>query len=213
MCFRMTCFRLQMICFSIWSSVRQPVKMTKKRSIRVKTSLHIESLWSHLCTSDVSCPLLLFLTGLTEHEIISQVTMFVFAGYETSAIALVFFSVQFGTKSWNHETPSKWNRLHFPKQGRIKVSDYGVVFLILFDENIKSELSLTKIVICNNLIGSSWVWSSDADGVPGQCGQWVSEVMSFYLCLLKEYTLWDRVVTKRERRSVPQPIGPELQAV
>lgn len=124
-----------------------------------------------------------------------------------------FFSVQFGTKSWNHETPSKWNRLHFPKQGRIKVSDYGVVFLILFDENIKSELSLTKIVICNNLIGSSWVWSSDANGVPGQCGQWVSEVMSFYLCLLKEYTLWDRVVTKRERRSVPQPIGPELQAV
>lgn len=202
MCFRMTCFRLQMICFSIWSSVRQPVKMTKKRSITVKTSLHIESLWSHLCTSDVSCPLLLFLTGLTEHEIISQVTMFVFAGYETSAIALVFLAYSLA------RNPEIMKRL----QSEI-VSDYGVVFLILFDENIKSELSLTKIVICNNLIGSSWVWSSDADGVPGQCGQWVSEVMSFYLCLLKEYTLWDRVVTKRERRSVPQPIGPELQAV
>uniref|UniRef100_A0AAX7UTH0 unspecific monooxygenase n=1 Tax=Astatotilapia calliptera TaxID=8154 RepID=A0AAX7UTH0_ASTCA len=114
----------------------QPVKMTKKRSIRVKTSLHIESLWSHLCTSDVSCPLLLFLTGLTEHEIISQVTMFVFAGYETSAIALVFLAYSLA------RNPEIMKRLQseidstFPNKGPV---EYEALMQMEYLDSVVSE--------------------------------------------------------------------------
>uniref|UniRef100_A0AAX7U9F2 unspecific monooxygenase n=1 Tax=Astatotilapia calliptera TaxID=8154 RepID=A0AAX7U9F2_ASTCA len=115
---------------------QQPVKMTKKRSIRVKTSLHIESLWSHLCTSDVSCPLLLFLTGLTEHEIISQVTMFVFAGYETSAIALVFLAYSLA------RNPEIMKRLQseidstFPNKGPV---EYEALMQMEYLDSVVSE--------------------------------------------------------------------------
>uniref|UniRef100_A0A3P8NEZ2 unspecific monooxygenase n=1 Tax=Astatotilapia calliptera TaxID=8154 RepID=A0A3P8NEZ2_ASTCA len=110
--------------------------LKSKRSIRVKTSLHIESLWSHLCTSDVSCPLLLFLTGLTEHEIISQVTMFVFAGYETSAIALVFLAYSLA------RNPEIMKRLQseidstFPNKGPV---EYEALMQMEYLDSVVSE--------------------------------------------------------------------------
>uniref|UniRef100_A0A669F902 unspecific monooxygenase n=1 Tax=Oreochromis niloticus TaxID=8128 RepID=A0A669F902_ORENI len=85
---------------------------------------------------NVSCPLLSSLTGLTEHEIISQVTMFVFAGYETSAIALVFLAYSLA------RNPEIMKRLQreidstFPNKGPV---EYEALMQMEYLDSVVSE--------------------------------------------------------------------------
>uniref|UniRef100_A0A669BV39 unspecific monooxygenase n=1 Tax=Oreochromis niloticus TaxID=8128 RepID=A0A669BV39_ORENI len=86
--------------------------------------------------NNVSCPLLSSLTGLTEHEIISQVTMFVFAGYETSAIALVFLAYSLA------RNPEIMKRLQreidstFPNKGPV---EYEALMQMEYLDSVVSE--------------------------------------------------------------------------
>uniref|UniRef100_A0AAX7W6E7 unspecific monooxygenase n=1 Tax=Astatotilapia calliptera TaxID=8154 RepID=A0AAX7W6E7_ASTCA len=74
--------------------------------------------------------------GLTEHEIISQVTMFVFAGYETSAIALVFLAYSLA------RNPEIMKRLQseidstFPNKGPV---EYEALMQMEYLDSVVSE--------------------------------------------------------------------------
>lgn len=72
-------------------------RQNKGKYTMIKTHIQIQKHTSPLrCmhTKGLICPFISpsVLTGLTDHEIISQVTMFLIAGYETSANTLVFLA-------------------------------------------------------------------------------------------------------------------------
>lgn len=99
--------------------------------------------------------------------------MFLFAGYETSAITLTFLAYNLA------RNPEVMKHL----QEEIDSTFPNKVDQLLVQESFSPFYFIDEIwiVFCNTSIGFSPIWSSDADGVPGQCGQWVSEVMSIFL--------------------------------
>uniref|UniRef100_A0A669D5K0 unspecific monooxygenase n=1 Tax=Oreochromis niloticus TaxID=8128 RepID=A0A669D5K0_ORENI len=113
-------------------SVAEKVKAERNSSSQVWTntqlSIIINTIFSHSSSNKHK--------GLTEHEIISQVTMFVFAGYETSAIALVFLAYSLA------RNPEIMKRLQreidstFPNKGPV---EYEALMQMEYLDSVVSE--------------------------------------------------------------------------
>jgi len=87
-------FRILEISFKIWSILRLLINPAKESRTKVISHTHV---LPHVFTPKRFTCISTAPTGLSDHEISSQVTMMMFAGYETSNITLSFLAYNLAT--------------------------------------------------------------------------------------------------------------------